>query len=444
MSTSPGHESETIRLLFVDDSRTSRDFYTRLFTKAGYLVQVATDVDDAINKLEAGRFDIAIIDFFMPQKTGDVLCRHIREDSRTRSITTAILTATYSDDLIRTSLEAGASDCLFKDEPVELLLARLEAMVRSITVRKTIEWERRYLQRILGSLNEGVYGVDEHNRITFMNPAGLKLLGYEHESELVGQNPHQAFHYALQDGRPNPAETCYLHQAYELGDELPNWESVFWTRDRRPIWVECNVVPLRTGDRLYGSVVAFRDITMLREHIEKLNWQAYHDSLTHLPNRRYFREALEREFYRLKRSEETSGVLYIDLDHFKTVNDRAGHAAGDQLLVEVGRLLSKRIRVVDVLARLGGDEFGIILQNVDRDSVVSIAQTFQELLANYSFEYEGQRFAINGSIGISLMDKDAVSPEHALMQADTASYASKKRGGHQVRMYSPGDESAVA
>ncbi|HEX9628213.1 MAG TPA: diguanylate cyclase [Acidiferrobacterales bacterium] len=444
MTASASVEPGEIRMLFVDDSRTSRDYYSRIFTKAGYATETADGVDDALARLGAALFDIAIIDYFMPGKNGDALCRAIRQDPDMVHITPAILTASYSDDVIRASLEAGASDCLFKDEPVELLLTRIAAMVRAIGVRKTIERERRYLAGILGSLNEGVYGVDEHNRITFMNPAGLRLLGYDSESELIGRTPHEAFHYALQDGRPNPAETCYLHQAYELGDELPNWESVFWTRQQRPIWVECNVVPLRSAGRHHGSVVAFRDITVLREHIEKLHWQAYHDSLTHLPNRRYFKEALEREFYRLKRSEEVSGVLYIDLDHFKSVNDQAGHAGGDQLLAEVGRLLANRTRVVDVLARLGGDEFGIILQNVERDRVMDIAGSFQEMLSGYAFNFDGRGYTIGASIGVALMDKDSADPEQVLIQADTASYASKKRGGHHARLYRPGDESEVA
>jgi len=331
-----------IHILIVDDSRTSRDFYSNLFGKHGYVCETATGVDDGLRKLNGSTFDLAVIDYFMPGGNGDTLCRAIRSDASMSNITLAILTASYSDNVIRASLAAGASDCLFKDESIELLLARIAAMVHAVSVRKTIERERRYLAGILSSLSEGVYGVNNHSQITFINPAGLKILGYDDERELVGRDPHQAFHYALADGRPNPAETCFLHQAYELSDALPNWESVFWTRDGRPIWVECNVLPFVADGLHEGSVVAFRDITQLREHIEQLHWQAYHDSLTRLPNRRYFREALEREYYRLQRSDESSGVLYIDLDHFKNVNDVAGHAAGDRLLADVGQLLGRR------------------------------------------------------------------------------------------------------
>lgn len=429
-----------IRILLVDDTRTARDVYTRLFTTNGYRIDTAESVKGGLKKLTESAFDIAIIDYFMPQENGDVLCRAIRRDARLAHIAPVILTATYSDEIIRLSLEAGASDCLFKDEPQELLLARIAAMVRSIRVRKTIDLERHHLAQILGSLSEGVYGVDKSKQVTFMNPAGLKILGYDREDEVRGRNPHELFHFAQIDGRPNPPETCFLMQAYELGDELLCWDSVFWTRDRRPLWVECNLVPMFMNGQHQGSVVAFRDITELREQIDKLNWQAYHDSLTCLPNRRYFTDTLDREFCRLKRSEESTGLLYIDLDEFKAINDVAGHAAGDLLLMEIGQLLSRRIRGADVLARLGGDEFGIILPNVKIDNILDVAEEFRALIANYSFNYRGRTFRVTGSIGASAMNKHSVSPEQVLSQADTASYAAKRRSDHQVQMYFPIEE----
>jgi len=429
-----------VRLLLVDDTRTARDVYTRLLTANGYRIETADSVQEGLKKLAASAFDIVIIDYFMPQENGDVLCRAIRQDARLGHISPVILTATYSDEIIRLSLEAGASDCLFKDEPEELLLARIAAMVRSIRVRKTIDIERLHLAQILGSLSEGVYGVGRDTHITFMNSAGLKILGFDHEDEVRGRNPHELLHFAQIDGRPNPPETCFLMQAYELGDELLCWDSVFWTRDRQPLWVECNVVPMLMNGQHQGSVVAFRDITMLREQIDKLNWQAYHDSLTRLPNRRYFTDVLEREFYRLKRSDEVSGLLYIDLDEFKAINDAAGHAAGDQLLVEIGQLLARRIRGADVLARLGGDEFGIILPNVNADNLVNIAEEFRALIADYRFNYRERTFRVSGSVGASLINKHSTSPEQVLSQADTASYTAKRRGDCQAQLYVPTEE----
>lgn len=213
--------SEAIRILLVDDSRTARDYYANLFKRNGYHARVASSVDNALRMLNEAHFDIAIIDYFMPGTNGDALCHAIRADARNNHMSIAVLTASYSDEVIRGSLAAGATDCLFKEEPVELLLARLTAMVRGVRGRKAADSERRHLAGILSTLSEGVYGVDVESRITFMNPAGLKILGYQSEAELIGLDPHTAFYYAQSDGRPNPVETCYLHQAYELGDALP-------------------------------------------------------------------------------------------------------------------------------------------------------------------------------------------------------------------------------
>jgi len=420
---------EPIDILLVDDSRTARNHYSRLLGAHGYRVQLAGNVEQAQQLLSTEPFDLAIIDFYMPRANGDVLCRHIQSDSRCRHITPAILTASYSDEIIRVSLAAGASDCLFKDEPEELLLARIRAMVRSIEARKSLELERHTLAEILGSLSEGVYGVDTEGRLRFMNPAGIRLLGYESEDELVGKPPHETFHFAQADGRPIPRETCFLSQAYELGDELLTWDSVFWTRDGVAIWVECNVVPFVVGGRRQGSVIAFRDISQLREQLEKLNWQANHDSLTRLPNRRHFRESLDREFFRLKRSGETAAVLYIDLDRFKRVNDEAGHEVGDQLLAELGSLLAGRMRANDTLARLGGDEFGVILQNVTAGSVADVAQQFQKLIGGLAFRRDGRTYEISASIGVALMDRHTADPGRLLARADAASYRAKRLGG---------------
>jgi GGDEF domain-containing protein len=128
---------------------------------------------------------------------------------------------------------------------------------------------------------------------------------------------------------------------------------VFWHVSGRPVPVEYTVYPLKIDRRLEGSVVAFRDVTERRTLEKELTWQANHDPSTRLHKRYYFEGQLKCEVGRLRRSDETSALLYIDLDRFKYVNDTAGHAAGDQLLMEIAALLQTRLRESDLLARLG-------------------------------------------------------------------------------------------
>ena len=163
-------------------------------------------------------------------------------------------------------------------------------------------------------------------------------------------------------------------------------------------------------------MVAFRDISERKLLEEELRWQASHDALTKLYNRRYFEEQLTHEVERLKRSNEISALLYIDLDRFKYINDTAGHAAGDRLLVEISQQLKQRLRQTDLLARLGGDEFAIILCNACKNSVGKVADEYREMLDNYMFIYNGKQYKVNVTIGIALIDKESESASEILAQ----------------------------
>jgi diguanylate cyclase (GGDEF)-like protein/PAS domain S-box-containing protein len=439
----PVASGQATRVLFVDDTRTARASYQRLLSANGYEVETAANADEAYALARTSNFDVAIIDYFMPGTNGDELCRRLRDDPATGVITTAILTGTYSDQVVKDSLDAGAIECMFKNEPDELFLTRIAAMSRAIRNTRSIDAERERLAGILSSVGEGVYGVDTTGLITFMNPAANRILGLNEGDTIVGRPAHGVFHYAHEDGRPNPTQTCFLQQAYANGGELNAWQTVFWRLSGEAVTVECTVFPLRIGGRLEGSVVAFRDISERLRLERELVWQATHDPLTRLYNRSRFEDELEAEVNRLRRSDETSALLYLDLDRFKYINDTAGHAAGDQLLVEIARQLQTRLREVDVLARLGGDEFAIILRNVTAETVPAVAEGFREILAHHSFVHAGRCYNVNGSIGVALIGRASGSPGEVLANADIACHIAKARGRNQTHLYSPENDEKV-
>jgi diguanylate cyclase (GGDEF)-like protein/PAS domain S-box-containing protein len=449
MAPAPARETSSActdgtRVLFVDDSRTVRAAFKRLLSRHGYEVDMASCAAEALEKAKNKSFDIAIIDYFMPGGNGDFLCRQLRDNPATAGITTAIITGTYLSDVIQDSLEAGAVECMFKNEANELFLARLAAMSRSVRVRKSVAAEHQQLAGILGSVGDGVYGVNRAGQITFINPATGNILGFDEEDQVIGRFAHKLFHYVHEDKTPNPAETCLLQQAYRNGDELRAWETVFWHKSGAPVPVECTVYPLHIEGRLEGSVVAFRDATERRILERELLWQANHDPLTKLYNRNSFEKQLDAEISRLKRSEESSALLYIDLDRFKYVNDTAGHAAGDRLLIEIGQQLHSRLRDSDMLARLGGDEFAIIMRNVDKDKVHATAESFREVLEQYVFVYEGRNYRIYGSVGVMLVDKTTPTPGEALANADIACHIAKGKGRNHTHLYSAENDDKVA
>jgi len=429
-----------IRILFVDDSPTARVGYRRLLTRNGYQVACAATVDEGFDLARREPFDVAIVDYFMPEHNGDELCRRLRDEPETRHIVSMILTGTYSDDVIKESLDAGAVECTFKNEADALFLARVAAISRTVRVQKSVEGERQRLEGILGSVGDGVYGVDTDGRISFINPAARRILGLREDEPLHGRTPQELFHYGEEAGMGLDAESNFLQRVYRDGSALTSWETTFWNRAGHPVPVECTVFPLNIENRQEGAVVAFRDISERKTLEDKLRWQASHDPLTELFNRRYFEEQLENEVQRLRRSNEFSALLYLDLDRFKYINDTAGHTAGDALLVEVARLLRSRLRDTDLLARLGGDEFAIIMRNVDPVSVVAAANAFLQMLNSSVFGFNGKEYKINASIGVALFSSPTQSPGEVLANADIACHAAKNKGRNRAHLFMPEDE----
>ncbi|MES9815709.1 MAG: EAL domain-containing protein [Candidatus Thiodiazotropha sp.] len=436
--------AQPIRVLFVDDSRTVRVKYQRLLMANGYEAETAATVGEGYEKALDSRFDIAIIDYFMPDATGDVLCQRLRDDATTTGITTAIITGTYLDKAIKQSLEAGAVECMFKNESDDLFLTRIDAMSRHIRAHKSIEKERERLGGILRSVGEGVYGVNSEGHISFVNPACRRILGYAPDERLIGKSALELFHYTDEDGNPIDEKKCFLQHTYADGTPLNARETLFWHKSGDSIPVECTVYPLTIKGKREGSVVAFRDISERKLLEEELRWQASHDALTKLYNRRYFEEQLTQEAGRLKRSKETSALLYIDLDRFKYINDTAGHAAGDRLLVEIAQQLKQRLRSTDLLARLGGDEFAVILRNICKESVHQVADDYREMLDSYIFTYNGKQYKVNGSIGIALIDKESESASEILADADIACHIAKGEGRNRTHLFIPESDSKKA
>jgi len=432
---------EPIRVLLVDDSRTVRMNYQRLLHKQGYHVELAAGADEAFELAQRRHFDVAIIDYFMPGGNGDQLCRRLQSDPRTAHITPAILTGTYNDQVIQDCLKAGAVECMFKNEAQELLIARLAAMSRAVRARAAVEAERRRLSGILASVGDGVYGLSRDGRITFSNPAACRILGYDHGDPLIGQQVAQLLYDASETAPQDPAGL--LQRACTGGETLLGWETQFRHQNGMAVPVECTVYPLNIDGRREGAVIAFRDISERHALEQELLWQANHDPLTKLYNRRYFERQLEDEVQRCRRG-GTSALLYLDLDRFKYINDIAGHAAGDQLLIEISQQMRERLRESDLLARLGGDEFALILRNVSGPQVLQAAESFRELLGGYTFVYGGSPYRVYGSIGVALIDDKMPSAGEALANADIACHLAKNKGRNQTHVYEPGSDAKLA
>jgi diguanylate cyclase (GGDEF)-like protein len=155
-----------------------------------------------------------------------------------------------------------------------------------------------------------------------------------------------------------------------------------------------------------------------------------------LPNRTLLRDRLDHALARVDRGAGASGLLFVDLDNFKYVNDAYGHAAGDAVLIEVGRRLRATVRPVDTVARLGGDEFVVVCEEVDRETAVALGQRVQHAI-QVPVPLPGDEYRLTASIGIGLGDRD---PDALLAAADAAAYEAKREGGGRVVLRAPGTD----
>lgn len=430
-------ELEPIKILLVDDSPTARVKFRRLLVSNGYLTDAVSTPEEALEKAHSTQYDIAIIDYFMPVMTGNLLCKQLLNDITTSSIVCAILTSSYSDNVITDSLQAGAVECMFKNESDNLFLARVAALSRNVNSTKHIEQEHKRLNGILSSVGDGVYGINNNNEINFINPTALSILGYVDGKNLIGKRPQDIFHTRYSHHAKEKISAVDLYENIINEPKKVALETYFVRFDNSPIQVELTIFPLQIEGETEGAVIAFRDISERKLLEEELKWQVNHDPLTKMFNRKYFEDTLEEEVRRLKRSDEESALLYIDLDRFKYINDTAGHATGDKLLIELGHMMNQRIRQSDLLARIGGDEFAIIMRDINKKHINEAVNEFHSLLSGYEFSYLGREYKIHASIGVAMINKESVSPGDVLANSDIACYVAKTNGRGQIHIYNP-------
>ncbi len=198
--------------------------------------------------------------------------------------------------------------------------------------------------------------------------------------------------------------------------------------------------PIHSSDgSLVGWVVVFHDVSQIQEMAQQLTWQASHDALTGLFNRREFERRLTGLIEAARTDNKQHALLYMDLDNFKTVNDTCGHAAGDELLLQLTTVMQARMRGSDTLARLGGDEFGVLLESCPLDQAVRIANGLREAVRDFRFIWQDKTFGIGVSAGLVVID-GAESVSRVLASADATCYDAKSKGRDRVQVHRPHPE----
>jgi diguanylate cyclase (GGDEF)-like protein/PAS domain S-box-containing protein len=256
-----------------------------------------------------------------------------------------------------------------------------------------------------------------------------RLFGYEPD-ELTGQPARILFPSdEIYDALGPQVAQAFAEQG-QFDDELR-----FVRRDGSLMWGRLVGRPVEPDNPGAGTIWVVDDVGALREQRERLEWASTHDSLTGLANRAAFERALDRQLAdrRVGTPQRPFCVMALDLDYFKAVNDRGGHAAGDALLQDLSSLMGKRLRRSDLLARLGGDEFGALLVNCDEATALKVADSMREQVAQYRLRWQGEDYSVGISIGVVEVDARHADRAAAMRAADQACYEAKGAGRNQVR-----------
>jgi diguanylate cyclase (GGDEF)-like protein/PAS domain S-box-containing protein len=329
------------------------------------------------------------------------------------------------------SLSVCVSGVILRGKPVFIYLVN-DISETEAALEKMQKAEDLY-RDLVETAHDLVWSMDTQGHWTYLNKASVKLYGYMPD-EMIGM-PVSDFQH------PDFAEQEQAaFSDISMDHELYQFETTHRDKYGKDICLSFNA---RAQTDLAGNIVRItgtaRDITATKKYQRQLSYQAEHDALTGLYNRRFFQQELDRLIARVSRSSETCGLLYIDLDQFKYINDTLGHAAGDQLLVEISNMVSAHAREGDLFARFGGDEFTLLLYDIENDNLEKVAENFRRLFDDFIFYHEGKGFSVSCSIGVALIDENTRSSEQAMSHADLACNLAKTRGRNCVNIYKAED-----
>jgi len=338
-------------------------------------------------------------------------------------------------------IEGLAREAAYALNAQQLLEARSRAEAERLE-------QQEYYGLLLNSTAEGIFGVDTKGICTFVNSACLKMLGYRRQEDLIGKAVHPLIHHTYPDGRPYPAEECKVRLSTLEGKAAHADDEFHWRADGSSFPVEFWSHPIYRNGILDGAVVTFIDISERKRVETEINRLAFHDPLTHLPNRRLLIDRLQQALASSVRSGRKGALLFIDLDNFKTLNDSLGHDIGDLLLQQVAHRLGSCVREGDTVARLGGDEFVIMLEDLNKDNLEAAAQTehiVEKVLDKLSQPYQLASYEYQGtaSVGITLYLDHQQSSDELMKQADIAMYQAKKAGRNTLRFFDPKMQEAI-
>ncbi|HLO51787.1 MAG TPA: EAL domain-containing protein [Kamptonema sp.] len=442
-------------ILIVDDLPDNLRLLRDTLSEKGYKVRSATTGAMALRAAQSPLTELILLDIKLPDLDGYEVCRQLKSDDRTAHIPVIFLSALNETLNKVQGLTVGGVDYISKPFQVEEVLARVEIHLTIQRLQKSLQEqnlrlteeieenqrlkdiffaEKELAQVTLQSIGDAVITTDAQGNIRYFNPVAEKLTGWKAE-EAEGLPLSEVFSIVNEITRQpadNPITKALLEGTIV---DLSN-HTILIARDGKEYAIEDSAAPIRDRQgQVIGAIIVFHDVTESRYLTRQLSWEASHDALTGLTNRRGFEHCLVDAIASIQDGNQQHALCYLDLDQFKVVNDTVGHIAGDELLRQITTLLQQGIRTNDILARLGGDEFGLLLTQCPLYQATQIAENLKDLVHEFRFVWDNKTFIIGVSIGVVAIDQNNQNLMEILGAADAACYAAKANGRNCVHVY---------
>ena len=428
-------------ILIVDDEPRNCKLLAILLQPEGYRTSSASNGEEALNAIIDSAPDLILLDIMMPGMDGYQVARILKANPLTSNIPIIMVTARMERSARLAGLEAGAEEFLTKPVDRAELWLRVRNLLRlkalgdlqshSAVLEQQVQARTLDLQRFRTAMDATADAIMlvSRNSMLFVevNATACTLLGYARD-DMFGIGPAE-----LGEANREQSEIHYDAIIAGLASNVLT-ETELRRKDGSTVRVEMHRQALQTGSD-WTIVAVARDITERKEAERRLKHLAHHDALTGLPNRTLFYETLKRTLAMARDSGWPVAVLFIDLDHFKNVNDTLGHAVGDDLLLQFSNRLIECVRVRDTVGRLGGDEFALILiMQEGQQGAAQVAKKIQDVL-RLPFVLQGREVNMTASIGITVNPDDSSDPDTLIRYADTAMYQAKHAGRDTYRFF---------
>lgn len=420
-------ELKWLSVLYVEDDLDALEHLTRFLQRRLGVVHAAADAKQGLALFKRYRPQLVITDMVLPDGDGLQLIQEIRaiEPGVPVILISGMSSWQSRPPEVESLVNLQINQFLVKPLQGDKLLRSINNCVR----------RKEYLQKL--KLSSSVFMTsplaititDKDRNFVSVNPAFTKITGYT-DAEVLGCNP-KILSSGKHDGK------FYRHMWEEL-NQKDRWSGEIWNRHKNGElfleWINISVIRDEKGEICnYASV--FADITQRLVAEEKLRHLAHHDCLTNLPNRLLLNDRLNQAILQAQREKTVLAVIYLDIDHFKNINDTLGHDVGDELILSVAQALQSVVREVDTVSRLGGDEFAILLPDVGSSEMAArlVAKIF--MTASKTYQIAGRELRTTLSMGISVFPKDGENPATLLKHADSAMYLAKKEGRNNFQFF---------